>query len=169
MKSFFCICTVGVAMLISRNVIGQDNPAASSGSIGHDYSIAISEFPSNNPINYIEGWGGMAVAVNEMPAGTNLAPLLEGLKNNSCQVPHWGYIIKGVLRLRYDDGREDVLKAGDLFYMPPGHIAIVEEDMKMMDFSPEKGFKKVVSHIEKKIAEASQHWLFYLQGLMLIP
>lgn len=37
----------------------------------------------------LTGYGGMTVAFNEKPAGTDMAPLLQGLKNNSCQCPHW--------------------------------------------------------------------------------
>ncbi|MEO5601979.1 MAG: hypothetical protein ABIR06_13750 [Cyclobacteriaceae bacterium] len=66
-------------------------------------------------INHINGWGDMSVAVNSFPAGTDLAPLLIGLKNNSCQVPHWGYLLKGAVRLIYDDGTEVLLKEGDIF------------------------------------------------------
>jgi hypothetical protein len=69
----------------------------------------------------LPGWGGMTVAFNEIPAGTDMSPLLQGLKNNSCQCPHWGYILEGALLMKYDDGTEDNLSAGDVFYMQPGH------------------------------------------------
>lgn len=114
--------------------------------------ISIEQFPKNMVINHLNGWGGMTIAINELPAGTDFAPLLEGLKNNSCQVPHWGYIVKGSLKLTYDDGKEVVLKAGDVFYMSPGHKASVVEDLKLIDFSPEKEMKELINHVEKKIA-----------------
>ena len=118
--------------------------------------ISIDDFPTDMPINMIEGWGGMTIAVNEIPADTDFSPLLEGLKNNSCQVPHWGYIIKGLISLTYDDGKVVDLKTGDLFYMPPGHKAFVKEDLKMMDFSPEKEFKHLVEHFDKRMADLSE-------------
>ena len=31
----------------------------------------------------------------KMDAGTDMAPLLQGLENDLCQAPHWGYLIKG--------------------------------------------------------------------------
>ncbi len=102
------------------------------------------------------GWGGMAVAFNEMPAGTDIAPLLQGLKNNSCQCPHWGYILEGDILIRYDDGQEENLRSGDVFYMQPGHTAIVINDVKLIDFSPEKELKEVMDHIAKKMAEFSK-------------
>ena len=128
---------------------------SNSSSVG--YSIAVDDFPKDMVINHIDGWGGMTVAVNEMPAGTDFSLLLEGMKNNSCQVPHWGYIIKGKLQMTYDDGREELLKEGDVFYMPPGHVGVVTEDLQLLDFSPQKGMKKVISHVEKKVAEISKN------------
>ena len=115
--------------------------------------MPIDSFPTNMMVNHIEGWGGMTVAVNSLPAGADFSPMLIGLKNNSCQVPHWGYIIKGVMRLQYDNGKVVILKAGDLFYMAPGHKAKVEENLKLLDFNPQDEFKELVSHLEKKAAE----------------
>lgn len=99
------------------------------------------------------GFGGMTIAYSNLPKGTDFGPLLEGLENDSCHCPHWGYVVGGVLRLKYDDGNEEVLSTGDVFYMPPGHTGIVEEDFKFIDFSPEKEFGEVMDHIGKKMAE----------------
>ena len=101
----------------------------------------------------LAGYGGMTVAFNELPAGTDFAPVLQGLKNDKCQCPHWGYILEGEMVMKYEDGREERLTAGDVFYMPPGHTGIVEKDIKLVDFSPEKELKEVMDHIAKKMAE----------------
>lgn len=101
----------------------------------------------------LPGWGGMTVAFNEMPAGTDITPLLQGLKNNSCQCPHWGYVLEGELLMKYDDEIEERLTTGDVFYMQPGHTAIVKKDTKLIDFSPETELKEVMNHIAKKMAE----------------
>jgi hypothetical protein len=99
------------------------------------------------------GFGGMIASYNEYPKGTDASPLLEGLKNNSCQCPHWGYMIQGVMRIKYDDGTEEVLKAGDVFYLPAGHTGIIDEDTKVIEFNPEKEFGELGEHIAKKMAE----------------
>ncbi len=104
----------------------------------------------------LPGWGGMTVAYNEIPAGTDMSPLLKGLKNDSCQCPHWGYILEGELLMKYDDGKEDNLAAGDVFYMQPGHTGITKKDTKLIDFSPESELKEVMDHIAKKMAEFSR-------------
>jgi hypothetical protein len=103
----------------------------------------------------LPGYGGMTVAFNEVPAGTDFSPLLQGLKNDSCHCPHWGYLVDGEMLVKYDDGTEERLTAGDVFYLPPGHTALVEKDLKFLDFSPEKELKEVMDHIAKKVAEFS--------------
>jgi len=103
----------------------------------------------------LPGYGGMTVAFNEIPAGTDFSPLLQGLKNDSCHCPHWGYVVDGEMLVKYDDGTEERLTTGDVFYLPPGHTALVEKDLKLLDFSPEKELKEVMDHIAKKVAEFS--------------
>lgn len=100
----------------------------------------------------LSGYGGMTVAFNEIPAGTDFSPLLQGLKNDSCQCPHWGYIVEGEMMVNYTDGSAETLSTGDVFYLPPGHTARVEKDLKFLDFSPEKELKEVMDHIARKMA-----------------
>ena len=98
----------------------------------------------------------MAVAFNEIPAGTDMAPLLKGLKNDSCQCPHWGYVLEGELLMKYDDGNEEMLSMGDVFYMQPSHTGIANKDTKLIDFSPERELSEVMDHIVRKLAELSR-------------
>ena len=104
----------------------------------------------------LPGWGGMTVAFNEMPAGTDLGPLLQGLKNNSCQCPHWGYLLEGEITMKYDDGSEETLTAGDVFYMQPGHTGVAHKDCKLSDFSPQDELQHVMDHIARKLADFSK-------------
>jgi quercetin dioxygenase-like cupin family protein len=39
----------------------------------------------------------------------------------SCDVEHVGLVLSGQAVARMDDGREVVMRAGDFFYVPPGH------------------------------------------------
>ena len=99
------------------------------------------------------GWGGMTVAYNQFPAGTDFSPFLEGLENDMCHCPHWGYILEGSIKMIYKDGTEEINKAGDLFYWPAGHTGIVLEDSKLMDFSPDKEMGELMAHFAKKMEE----------------
>ena len=46
----------------------------------------------------------------------------------SCQVEHIGMVIAGRATAAMDDGRVFEMKAGDLFYIPPGHDSWVVGD-----------------------------------------
>jgi quercetin dioxygenase-like cupin family protein len=39
----------------------------------------------------------------------------------SCQVEHVGLVLAGQAAVKMDDGTERVMRAGDLFHIPPGH------------------------------------------------
>jgi hypothetical protein len=45
------------------------------------------------------------------------------------------------------------LQAGEVFYLPPGHTGIVQEDLKLIDFSPTQELNEVMKHVAKKMAE----------------
>jgi ketosteroid isomerase-like protein len=57
----------------------------------------------------------------------------------SCQTRHLGYVLSGRMQVRMDDGREEMVEAGDLFDLPAGHDAWVlgGQDCVMIDYSPE--------------------------------
>lgn len=101
----------------------------------------------------MSGFGDMDANYHELPKGTDFTPLLKGLANDSCHCPHFGYMFEGEFKIIYDDGTEEVLKAGDIFYLPAGHTAIVMEDMKMLDFSPTKAHTEVLSHVGAMMAK----------------
>ena len=82
-----------------------------------------------------------------------LKPSTYWLPNNSCHCPHWGYIFEGAFRFIYDDGTEEVYEEGDVFYAPSGHTAIVDRDLKFLDFSPTKEHNEVLANVGKVMSE----------------
>ena len=65
----------------------------------------------------------------------DLGPMLKSLHGGKCQCPHWGYLVKGRMIVRYDD-HEEVIEAGDAFYMAPGHAPEAEAGSEIVQFSP---------------------------------
>ncbi len=100
-------------------------------------------------------WDDMAVAHVKLAAGADATPLLEGLSGDLCQCPHWGYMLEGAIHVRYSDGKEEVCRAGELFYWPAGHTVWVEEDTSFIEFSPKDSLKEVHDHIGNKLASLS--------------
>lgn len=97
-------------------------------------------------------WGEMAAAYVELEAGADATPMLEGLPDDMCACPHWGYMLKGAIHLRYKDGSEEVCKAGEMFHWPAGHTVWVEEDTAFIELSPKEQINKVYDHIGEKAA-----------------
>ena len=66
----------------------------------------------------------------------DMTPILAALPSHSCQCPHWGQLTKGGATVRYDDGREETIEPGDLFYMTPGHVPVFQAGTELIMFSP---------------------------------
>lgn len=115
--------------------------------------VHLDDFPKGEVLPYFDGWGGMAVDINNAPAGADFSPLLEGLENDKCQVPHWGYVVKGSIRIIYQDESEDILSEGEAFFMKPGHTGVVLEDLLLVSFSPEHEMHGLADHLNMKVAE----------------
>lgn len=97
------------------------------------------------------GYGELGGEYFAMAEGTDLAPLLEGLENDLCQSPHWGYLIGGKLTVTYQDGRSEGTHAGDLFYWPPGHTVKADEDAEFVLFSPQDHHTPVLDHVKSQL------------------
>lgn len=100
-------------------------------------------------------WGDMNVAFERFPAGLDTAPLFKGLPDDRCQCPHWGYVLSGRIRIRYAD-HEEILGAGDAYYLAPGHLPLFEEDSEVLEFSPRGEYQKTMEVAERNLAAMQQ-------------
>lgn len=91
--------------------------------------------------------GGYTMALMALPDGTDFCAFLKGLPNDHCQCPHWGYLIEGRIHVDYEDGAQEVVEAGDLYYWPPGHTIRVEGDTQYVEFSPTGQLDEVLDHV----------------------
>lgn len=98
-----------------------------------------------------EDWGDTNVARIRFPRGADATPLLKGLPGDLCQCPHWGAVLKGSIHVRYADGTEEVVDAGDVYYWPPGHTVWVDEDYEAVEFSPSGPMGHVIDHLNAKL------------------
>lgn len=87
-------------------------------------------------------------------AGTDIAPLLEGLDGDLCHAPHWGYVISGDLVVTYADDSIDRCVGGDVFHWPAGHSVRVEQDAEVILFSPQVEHLAVIDHMARKLGVA---------------
>ncbi|MDK9496777.1 hypothetical protein [Streptomyces katrae] len=91
--------------------------------------------------------GDLSVGFFRLPEGTDMTDAVRGLPGDMCQCPHWGYLLKGRLRMRTADGDEEY-EAGDAFYWGPGHVPVALADTEYVDFSPTAEFRKVIDHVK---------------------
>jgi hypothetical protein len=91
--------------------------------------------------------GELSVAFVRVPQGADFRPALAGLPGDLCQCPHWGYMLKGKVRMHTENG-EQVYEEGQAFYWSPGHAPEALEDSEYVDFSPTRELVPVIEHIK---------------------
>ena len=88
-------------------------------------------------------WADIHVGFETYNEEFDLAPLLKGLPDDMCQCPHYGYVLRGRMRVRYAD-HEEVVEAGDAYYMEPGHSPTMEAGTEIVEFSPQDEYRKTM-------------------------
>lgn len=95
-------------------------------------------------------WGDITVDFVTPPDG-DLAPLLKGLPDDRCQCPHWGFLFRGRVVVRYAD-HEETIEAGQAFYMPPGHVPESIGDCELLQYSPTNELRKLEEVMARNMA-----------------
>ena len=99
-----------------------------------------------------ENLDGYTVGFTTFHVDLDQSPMLKGLPNDECQCPHWGYVLKGRLIMRFAD-HEEVCEAGDAFYAPPGHVPFHEANSEVLSFSPADELKAAEAAMMKNMQE----------------
>jgi hypothetical protein len=92
-------------------------------------------------------WDGMAAIVVEAKDKVDMGPALAGLPNDLCPVPHYGYMISGAAHLKYGDGSEETISAGQAYAWPAPHTGWFEAGTKFVEFSPQDEYKRLLDHL----------------------
>ncbi len=77
----------------------------------------------------------MHVEIDTFNKEFDMTLLLKGFPDDIDPVPFWGYVVKGRFRAVYKD-REEVVNAGDVFYLPPGHTVMYDAGTEFVMFGP---------------------------------
>lgn len=100
-------------------------------------------------------WGDMRVGYETYLQDFDDALLLEGLSNDRCQCPHWGYMLSGRMTVRYDD-HEEVVEAGDVYYMAPDHSIEVDAGTVLVEFSPLDEWKELMAATDGNLPDDTE-------------
>lgn len=95
-------------------------------------------------------WGEMHVEYDVIKKRFDVTPYLKGLPGDRDPCPHWGIVMKGQAKIIVD-GKEEVFKAGDAYYAPPGHTGIFEAGTEVWEFSPEDKLKKTMEVLTRNM------------------
>ncbi|MHB1245645.1 MAG: cupin domain-containing protein [Sulfuriferula sp.] len=93
------------------------------------------------------GLGKISCEYFTLSAGVDTTPLFQGLQGNSCQSPHWGFVLCGQLTTTDEHGTQETVNQNDLFYWPPGHNVRVDADAEVVMFSPQHEHSIVINHM----------------------
>ncbi len=80
-----------------------------------DVPVAIADGAVEVRVKAVEG---LMVGFVRLPAGADLRPATKGLPDDLCPCPHWGYMLKGTVRMHTTGGHQDFV-AGEAFYWAP--------------------------------------------------
>jgi hypothetical protein len=84
-------------------------------------------------------------------------PLMKGLPDDRCQCAHWGYVTKGRITYRFGD-HDEVVEAGDAFYLPPGHIPVsTEPGTEIVQFTPTPILHETQAVLRRNAQAMMQH------------
>lgn len=97
------------------------------------------------------GLGKISCEFFSLSAGVDTAPLFLGLQGDSCQCPHWGFVLRGQLTTTDERGEKETVNANDLFYWPPGHNVKIDADAEIVMFSPQHEHSIVINHMIEKV------------------
>ena len=123
---------------MSRISVHKDELAADTTEMSESRSTALGDYT----VDF-----GSARAGLTMDAAT-----FRGLPDEACQCPHWGILLKGEFRVPFVDGRVETVRAGEAYYLPPGHRFEVIEDCDYIEFSPTKEMHETYAIVTRNTA-----------------
>ena len=119
---------------------------------------------SKHTASHVEELGGMEGRYEQLDGYTvgfetfrqnaDAAPLMQGLPDDRCQSPHWGYVLQGRLTLTYAD-REETYETGDAYYAPPATpppAAVTD----LIEFSPTDEYTRTMEVVSRNLTTLQQ-------------
>jgi hypothetical protein len=95
--------------------------------------------------------GEFTVSFETFPQDADATVVYRGLPDDRCQCPHWGLVLSGRLTLRFAD-RQEVYRAGDVYYAPPGHVPVVAAGTETVEFSPTRDLRQTMNVLASNLA-----------------
>ena len=97
--------------------------------------------------------GGYSVCFESHSADADIAGLFQGLPDDRCQVPRWGYVLEGMISFRFADCDETYV-AGYAYYVPLGHTPMHYAGAEIVEFSPTEGLRETIGVVMRNLNAA---------------
>ncbi|EHJ60761.1 hypothetical protein [Novosphingobium pentaromativorans] len=101
-------------------------------------------------------WGDMEVGLTIVPEPLDCTQLYKmgRLPGGVCPCPHYGYMFEGTMRVIYPDSDlpDEVIKGGETFYVPAGHVLKYEEPSKVLELNPAAALKECIDGMGRAFA-----------------
>ena len=97
-------------------------------------------------------WGDMEVGLTTLSGPLDCSDHYThgGLPGGVCPCPHYGYIFHGRLRAVYpgSDWPDEVIEAGEAYFIPSGHVLIYEEGCRILELNPAHALHMVMDAMQ---------------------
>ncbi|WP_445183518.1 hypothetical protein ACTXG6_34390 [Pseudonocardia sp. Cha107L01] len=94
--------------------------------------------------------GGYTVSFETFKQDTDPTPNFVGLPGDRCPCAHWGVVTTGQLMFRWPD-HDETYVAGDAYYAPPGHLALVTAGTSVVEFSPTADLETTMAVVQQNL------------------
>lgn len=98
--------------------------------------------------------GDMEIGATWVTEPIDTTEMYKGLPNDACPCEHYGYVFSGSFRIRYVDGAEEVVRAGEAYYIPKGHYFLYDEPCHHLEINPHDQLQLLMQHFNKQIEAA---------------
>ncbi|GIX30606.1 MAG: hypothetical protein KatS3mg124_1078 [Porticoccaceae bacterium] len=100
-----------------------------------------------------EQWGDMEVGYTVVRHPLDCTELyrLGGLPGGVCPCPHYGFLFEGRMRARYpgSDWPDEVIEAGEAFFIPAGHVLLYEAPSRVFELNPAHALQSCMAAMER--------------------
>jgi hypothetical protein len=91
--------------------------------------------------------GDMEIGATWTTGPADYTYVYAGLPGGVCPCDHYGYVFSGKIRARYQDGSEEVIGPGEVYWIPKGHVLIYEEATHHLEINPHKELRQLMTAV----------------------
>lgn len=113
------------------------------------------EAPGMAYVRQVATEGGMTIEFTRLEAGVDPADAFRGLPDDMCQAGHYGFVMSGSMVYRTAGGEEIVVRAGDAYYIPPGHLPLTrDEACEVVEFTDTHELAETMAVVARNLESA---------------